>query len=84
MTESMEPITTPLEPLAVPIPEAARLLGISPHTIRAYIREGKIRHVRFGRRVLVPMSEVVRLSQEGAPSLSEKGTAHEIATEATQ
>lgn len=56
-----------LQPLAVSIPEAARLLGLSPHTIRWYIRHGKIRPVRFGRRLSISMSEIERLAREGIP-----------------
>ncbi len=32
--------------------EASRILGISVYTIYAYARQDKIRHVRYGRRVL--------------------------------
>jgi excisionase family DNA binding protein len=40
--------------------EAARLLGISPWTIRGYIRDGKLRPVRLGRRVLMEEAELER------------------------
>lgn len=50
------------EPLAVGIKEAARLLGVSKYTIRAYERCGKIKGVRFGTRVLIPMDEVKRIA----------------------
>ena len=55
-------------PLAVSIPDAGDLAGLSPHTIRWYIRYGKIRPVRFGRRLSIPMSEIERLAQEGIPA----------------
>jgi excisionase family DNA binding protein len=35
------------------VKEAAGLLGISPWTVRSYIRDGKLPSVRLGRRVLV-------------------------------
>ena len=50
------------EPLALGIREAARLLSVSSWSVRRWIRQNKIRAVRIGRRVLVPSSEVERLS----------------------
>jgi len=50
------------EPRAFGIKEAARLLSVSTWSIRRWIRQGKIRSVRLGKRVLVPASEVDRLS----------------------
>ena len=47
------------------IEQAAGLLGISPWTIRAYIRDGKLRPVRLGRRVLLTENELERLVAEG-------------------
>ena len=44
--------------------EAAGLLGISQWTVRAYIREGKLRPVRLGRRVLLTEDELERLVTE--------------------
>jgi excisionase family DNA binding protein len=38
----------------------ARILGISPWTVRAAIREGKLRPVRIGRLVRVEESEILR------------------------
>jgi excisionase family DNA binding protein len=35
------------------VEEAAGLLGISPWTVRSYIKTGKLKPVRLGRRVLV-------------------------------
>ncbi len=46
------------------INSAARLLGISPWTVRAYIRRGKLKPVRFGRRVLLEETELERLVAE--------------------
>ena len=39
---------------------AARLLSISPWTIRSYIAEGRLTPVRIGRRVLLEESELQR------------------------
>ena len=52
---------------------AARLLGLSPWTVRLYIRNGKINSVRIGRRVLVEPSELQRLIASGRKVQPEKG-----------
>lgn len=53
-----------MEPLKS-IEEAAEIWGVSPWTVRAYVRQGKIRPVRIGRRVLIEAAEVLRLIEEG-------------------
>ena len=55
-------------PLAVGIEEAARLLGLSPHTVRSYEYRGLIKSVRIGTRVLIPVEELKRLIREGCRS----------------
>jgi excisionase family DNA binding protein len=40
--------------------EAAGLLGISPWTVRGYIKTGKLKPVRLGRRVLLAEGELER------------------------
>ena len=42
------------------VEESAELLGISVWTVRAYIRDAKLRPVRLGRRVLLQESELER------------------------
>jgi excisionase family DNA binding protein len=37
---------------------AAAEIGISPHTLRAWLRQRRLGYVRAGRRVLVPLAEV--------------------------
>ncbi len=44
---------------------AAISLSISPWTVRAFIRQGKIRPVRIGRRVLIEPAEIARIVEEG-------------------
>jgi excisionase family DNA binding protein len=39
---------------------AARLLSISPWTVRSYIHNGKLKPVRLGRRVLLAEDELER------------------------
>ena len=46
------------------VEETAELLGISPWTVRSYIRDGKLRPVRLGRRVLLREDELERLVLE--------------------
>lgn len=50
--------------LLVDVKEAARAWAVSPWTIRAYIREGKLRAVRIGRLVRVETSELERFVNE--------------------
>ena len=50
-----------------PIDESAQILGISKHTMIRDIRLGRIRTVRYGKRILIPHDELVRLSSEGMP-----------------
>lgn len=53
------------EPKAVGLEEAGKMLGVSPATVRLYVRRGKIHAVRFGRRVLVPMESIRKVLREG-------------------
>lgn len=46
------------------IPEAAKLLGISPQTLRLQARVGKLRAVKAGREWLVTPQEVERYRRE--------------------
>lgn len=45
--------------------DSAERLSVSPWTIRAKIREGLIRPVRIGRRVLIEERELERVISEG-------------------
>jgi excisionase family DNA binding protein len=38
--------------------EFAQAVGTGVNRIRAYVRTGKIRAVRYGRRIVIPLSEV--------------------------
>jgi len=53
-----------MEPL-LSVNDAARMLSISPWTIRLRIREGMLSPIRLGRRVLLEQSELQRLVNEG-------------------
>jgi excisionase family DNA binding protein len=43
------------------LPQAAEMLALSVWTLRAWIRMGKLRPVRLGRRVLLERAELERL-----------------------
>ena len=61
----------------VPIDKAAELLGISPWTVRKYIRSKKVETVRIGRRVLIEQAEIRRIVEQGRspdPMEPKKGT----------
>lgn len=53
-----------MEPLAVDIREAGRLLSLSARTIRRHIRSGRIKSVRVGRRILVPVEVLAQMLTE--------------------
>ncbi len=57
--------------LALGLKEAAEAIGLSHWQLRKYIREGKLRAVRLGRRVLVEPQELERLIEEGREAASE-------------
>jgi excisionase family DNA binding protein len=42
----------------------AKLLSVSPHTIRAFVRKGKLRPVRICRRLLFHPDEIGRFLSE--------------------
>ena len=50
------------------IETAAEVLSISKWTVRSYVRAGKLRPVRIGRRVLLAEAELERLIAEGQGS----------------
>ena len=43
------------------VTEAAQILGLSVHTIRAWIADRRINYLRLGRAIRVPREEVERL-----------------------
>jgi excisionase family DNA binding protein len=53
------------QPLTIGLKEAAELTGLSHWTLRQYIRTGRLRAVRIGRRVLVEPTELAHLVEEG-------------------
>jgi excisionase family DNA binding protein len=51
--------------LTIGLKEASSSLGLSHWTLRQYIRQGRIKAVRIGRRVLLEPSELRRLVEQG-------------------
>ena len=45
--------------------EVADRMGVTPKTLRTYIREGKVRAIRFGRHWKITKEEVERVMLEG-------------------
>ena len=63
----MSPVITqqlPTDGRPFDIIEAAQFLRVHPNTIRRRITDGTIRHVRIGKRIIIPNSEVRRLAGE--------------------
>lgn len=51
------------ERAAIGVDEFASAIGVSKFTVHRRIKDGSLRTVRFGRRVLIPASELARLLQ---------------------
>ena len=64
------------------IEAAASLLSISPWTVRARIRQGKLKPVRIGRRVLLEQGEIERFVSEARTNTDR--LPHERSTEEGQ
>jgi excisionase family DNA binding protein len=56
--------------------EARRLLSISPWTVRAYIKTGKLNPVKIGRRVLLEEAELQRFVDESRACPNGWGAVH--------
>ena len=62
------PQSAPAEsgPLLVSVPKAASILGVSKSTLWSLLREGKIKPIRIGRRVLISVQEIKNLLERSA------------------
>lgn len=50
-----------METTLLTVPEASKLLRVSEHTIYLWLRSGKLKSVRPGRRWLIPEEEIQKL-----------------------
>jgi excisionase family DNA binding protein len=53
-------------PRLLPLVEVAECCRVSPHTVRKWVREGKLRPVRLCRRLLFHPDDVARLLSEAS------------------
>jgi excisionase family DNA binding protein len=53
---------------------AAERLGVSPFTVRAWLRQRRLEHVRLGRRVLIPQSAIRRFIDMNTVPAREENT----------
>ncbi len=58
-------LRTPPDQRHVGVETAGAMTGLSPWTWRRWAYEGKISSVKAGRRLLIPVSEIERVMQEG-------------------
>jgi excisionase family DNA binding protein len=54
-----------MEKLLYGVDEAAQIIGLSKHTVRAYVHRGWIKVTPIGTRVLIPAAELNRIAEEG-------------------
>ncbi|MBZ5635164.1 MAG: helix-turn-helix domain-containing protein [Acidobacteriia bacterium] len=54
-----------MQQIAIGVKEAAARLGVSHWAVRQWIKQGKLRAVRLGRRVLIEPAELERLVEQG-------------------
>jgi excisionase family DNA binding protein len=52
--------------LSVGLEDAQAMTGISTHMWRKLVKEGKVRAARVGRRILIPTSELERITKPDA------------------
>jgi hypothetical protein len=57
---------SPLEPLALRVPDACRVIGIGRTKLYGEAKAGRVKLIRIGGRTLVPMDELRRLIAEAA------------------
>ncbi len=51
--------------------ETAEILSLSVHTVARDVRLGRIQARKYGRRVLIPREEVLRIASEGMQVVTE-------------
>ena len=58
--------------LSVDFETAEEMTGVSRFTLKKYVKTGRLKVVRVGRRVVVPISELERMFAPGAVSTLKK------------
>ena len=64
-------------PKLLPLDAVATLLAVSSHTVRAWVRRGKLRPLRICRRLLFEPCEIARFLSE-ARGVSDRQSASEL------
>ena len=59
-----EKIILQVEPISVRIEQAAEMMGTSEDTLRKWIRKAGFPYIRFGRRIIVPVSQMRHWADE--------------------
>ena len=52
--------------------EAGKFLGVSPHTLRAWARARKVRHMKLGRRMIFDRADLEAFASERVVEVAEK------------
>jgi len=67
---------TPKERLFIDLLEAAKVLLVSPDTMRRWIRAGVVPSTKIGRKYLIPREALTKLARDAAqPGISKPGPA---------
>jgi excisionase family DNA binding protein len=77
MLRTKEAERTQAEPILLSLPEVAAKLCIAVPTLRRWLRDKKLAHVRCGRAVRIESAEICRfIAQNRRPAQDEKADAH--------
>ena len=64
--------------LSVDFEVAEQMTGVSRFTLRKYVKTGRLKVVRVGRRVVLPISELERMFSPGAVSTLKPSERNEV------
>jgi excisionase family DNA binding protein len=70
--------------LATDVVRAARMLAVSPGTIRALLRRGQLRSLRIGRRRLIPLCDIHALVRQAGEVVGDCGRGERLAGRAAE
>ncbi len=74
-------IVKPIEPELIGVADAETLTGVSKWSWRSYAYSGRITSVKIGDRLLIPLTEVRRVIQEGTRPRRDLGVIDSDATD---